>query len=247
MDIIVRLRDLADRSYQNGQYTFTDFLSMAELSDFYRYENEVRYAAPCVFGGCEMAERRMIRFGSEELLGYAQEFPITALLIRPVSEKFADDLTHRDFLGALMNLGIEREALGDIFVKEKAACLFCKETIAEYITENLTRVKHTTVSVSVTKDTGGLTAPAKEDKVIQTASFRIDAVIAKVYHLSRNEALELFPAGLVFVNGRNISANSVLLKEGDLVSVRGRGRFCFEKELDLSRKGKRNSRVSVYI
>ena len=102
-----RLKELADRSYSNGQFTFTDFLSTAELSAFYEKEKELKFASPLPFGGCDIAERKIVRFGNPEELGYDQPFPITALCVEPVAAKFSDDLSHRDFLGALMNLGIK--------------------------------------------------------------------------------------------------------------------------------------------
>ncbi|MCR5278004.1 MAG: hypothetical protein K6E19_01055 [Lachnospiraceae bacterium] len=243
-----RLKELADRSYNNGTFTFTDFCSMADLSAYYEKEKELRFAGPVLFGGCDIAERKMIRFGNPEELGYEQDFPITALIIRPAAAKFADDLNHRDFLGSLMNLGIKRELLGDIFVKEKAACVFCKDSIADYIIENLTRIKHTTVKVSVAteKDTAAITAPTLEEKVIQVASLRLDAVIARVYNLSRNDAVSLCASGLVFINGRECTENAKDLKPGDVISVRGHGKFEFADEIGASKKGKINCRVQIY-
>ena len=114
-----RLSELADRSYSKGQFTFTQFLNMAELSVYYEIGKTLNYAKPSVYGGYEGAERAVVRFGNPEELGYEEAFPIDLLEISPVAEKFADDLTHRDFLGALMNLGIERELLGDIIVTGK--------------------------------------------------------------------------------------------------------------------------------
>lgn len=241
-----RLRELADRSYNNRQFVFTDFLSLAELAIYYEIENELGYTRPVVFGGCEIAERKMIRFGDEEDFGYGMEFPIVAISVRPLSKKFADDLNHRDFLGALMNLGIRREMLGDIFVRENAACVFCKDQVADFIAENLTRVKHTSVRAERTEDIAELTAPNMEDKIIQVTAARIDAVIAKVWPMSRQDALELFPQNLVFLNGRQCTENAKKLAAGDTVSVRGKGKFVFAEELGLSRKGKQNCRVSIY-
>jgi len=241
-----RLTELADRSYNSGQFTFTDFMSVAELAVYYENEAAFRFACPKLFGGCDLSERMMIRFGSEEELGFSQDFPIRTLLIKPLASKFADDLNHRDFLGALMNLGIKREMLGDIFVKDKEACVFCKDSIADFIIENLTRVKHTSVKVEVTDETEELTSPDLEDKVIQVSSQRIDAVIAKVYNLSRQEALSLFPEGLVYHNGRNCTENARTLRPGDVISVRGKGKFEYSEEMGLSKKGKLNCRVSIY-
>lgn len=246
MEEIQRLKELANRSYNNSQYTFTDFMSIAELEVFYENEKDLRFASPELFGGSTLSERKMIRFGNEEELGYSETFPITALSIKPLAEKFADDLSHRDFLGALMNLGIRREMLGDIFVKDKEACVFCKDSIADYIAENLTKVKHTTVRVERAENVDALTAPTIEEKVIQVSTARIDAVISRVYNLSRQKALELFVQGLVYLNGRSITENSKGLKDGDIISVRGYGKFEFIGELGVSKKGKLNLKIGIY-
>lgn len=241
-----RLTELANRSYNNNQYTFTNFLSVQELSEYYGMERELAFAGVTVYGGCDIAERQMIRFGSEENLGYVEEFPITPILIKPLSSKFSDELNHRDFLGALMNLGIKRETLGDIFVKGNEACLFCIDSMAEYITENLTRIKHTTVIASRDCDVSNITEPTLEDKIIQVNSERIDAVIAKVYNLSRGDSLDLFPKNLVFLNGRLCTENAKNLKAEDKISVRGYGKFIFSNIAGVSKKGKTNCLVKIY-
>ncbi len=74
-EIINRLKDLADRSYQNGQYTFTNFLTIGEITEFYEHKNELWFAFPFVYGGYEGAERRMIRFGNKENIGYEKDLP----------------------------------------------------------------------------------------------------------------------------------------------------------------------------
>lgn len=241
-----RFKELANRSYNNNQYTFTSFLSMAELSEFYEMERELAFACPKVFGGCEIAERKMIRFGREEDLGYVEDFPIVAIIIKPLISKFSDDLNHRDFLGALMNLGIKRETLGDIFVRNNQACLFCSESMSEYITENLTRIKHTSVIATVSEDVSDITAPVMEEKIIQVASERIDAIVAKVYNLSRQDSLEMFPKGLIYLNGRLCTENAKQVKCEDIISVRGMGKFAFSEIVNVSKKGKSNCRVLIY-
>ncbi len=243
-----RLQELADRSYSGGNYTFTDFLSVAELATFYEMERELQYASPTLFGGSDLAERQMIRFGNPDEIGYEQPFPIAALLIRPLMEKFSDDLTHRDFLGAWMDLGIRRGLLGGIFVKDNRACVFCKESIADFIISELTRIKHTSVKVSLADEdlVSQVTAPVLEDKMIQVASCRIDAVIAKTYNLSRSDALALFPAGLVYRNGKVCTENARELAAEDVISARGYGKFQFAGEQTVSKKGKLNCVVRIY-
>lgn len=246
MDDINRLKDLADRSFRNGQYTFTNFLSVGEITIYKEHENELGYAYPVLYGGYDGAERRMIRFGNEEDLGFRQPFPISVLSIVPVMTKFADDLNHRDFLGALMNLGIKREMLGDILVSGKEACVFCRDSIADFIIENLTRVRHTTVKISMIDGVGEVFLPEKREKMIQVSSLRIDAVAAKVFNLSRQGILELFQAGYIQLNGIICTENAKALNPGDVVSARGFGKFDFEEQSGFSKKGKLNCRVMIY-
>lgn len=241
-----RLIELAKRSYETNSFTFTDFLSMAELSDFYEIESVLGYACPTLNGGCDMSERKMIRFGDPVEFGFEQPFPIDTLIIEPLNEKFSDNLNHRDFLGALMNLGIKRQMLGDIFVKNNKACLFCKDSISEYITDSLSRIKHTSVKVRKGEDTSDITSPTLLDKTIQISSNRLDAIISKVYNLSRNDSLMLFQSGLVYINARQCTENAKKVMPKDVISVRGHGRFEFDGELNISKKGKLNCLVKIY-
>jgi len=184
-----RLRDLAERSYKQSVYTFSSFLGLSEQDLFHRMERSVLHASPLLFGGYEGAERVMLRFGNEADFGYVQDFPICCVHIRPLSDKFGENLSHRDFLGALMNLGIERDTLGDIRTGEKDAYLFCQETVVELICEELRQVRHTTVVCERVDCLAEVPKEEPEELVIQVASERIDAVIAKTYHMSREEAL----------------------------------------------------------
>lgn len=241
-----RLRELAQKAWQNNVYTFTGFLGLSDLSCYYEMERELDFIQAVCFGGSEDAERAMIRFGSPEAFGYDEEFPIVCLKIRPLQQKFADDLSHRDFLGALMNLGIDRSTLGDIILKDNQGFLFCTRSIAPFIMENLSRIKHTSV---MCEETGEIPVTRQEDFKeinIQIASERVDGVMAKVYKLSRSESTELFRQKKVFVNGRLCENNSQMLKAGDRISVRGYGRFIYAKEQGISKKGKLNAAVLVY-
>lgn len=241
-----RLKDLAQKSYQSNVYTYTGFLSLAELGDFYEMERELSFVPYTQSGGYPGAERAMLRFGSEELLGYAEEFPITCIKIEPRMQKFADDLSHRDFLGALMNLGIERSTLGDIVLEENTGYLFCTETIAPFILEQLIKIKHTNVRCAAAETVPVQKEEDLEEIKIQITSERIDAVIARVYRLSRSESMEQFRQKKIFVNGRLCENNSYSLKEKDAVTVRGYGKFIFSGNQSYSKKGKINAVVLLY-
>ena len=129
---------------------------------FYSNLEQLSFAGYTIFGGRESCDRVMIAFGNEADCGYAPAFPICTMKVSAVSDKFSDDLNHRDFLGALMNLGIEREMVGDILITESThsgkhnnAYIFCVDTVADYIAENLTKIRHTNVKCTFcsTQDT----------------------------------------------------------------------------------------------
>lgn len=239
-----RFVDLAARSYRNNQFTFTGFLGLAEHSDLQELlrlpvsdPEHIDPRSVTVFGGYEGAERVMARFGDSDDMGYEQPFPICCITIRPLMDKFADALSHRDFLGALMNLGIERSELGDILVRDNSCCLVAKESMADLICSELTRVKHTSVMTEVTDRVPQAMEPSLEEATVQAKSARIDSFIAKACKLSRSDAADLFLAGKIFVNGRIMSNESYQLKDGDIISVRGWGRLKFGKAGGSTRKG----------
>ena len=145
-----------------------------------------------------------------------------------------------------MHLGIDRSTLGDIKVGDKEAYLFCLGSMADFICENLEQIRHTHVKCSITEDFQGFGKEEPEVLGIQVQSLRVDAVLAKVYNVSREKSLELFRAGKVYVNGRLCENNSRLLKTGETVNARGYGKFTLTKEPRETRKGKLAVEAAVY-
>lgn len=241
-----RIAELARKSYEHNVYTHTGFLSMAEQDIFYQMAGELKGIPYKLFGGSGDCERRMLRFGSEESLGYEEAFPIICLLAEPLVPKFADDFNHRDFLGAVMNLGIDRSTVGDIFLDGKSAYLFCTDKIAPFIAENLDKVKHTNVKCSVTDMEAGLPVKEPEQTSFTVSSERADGIIAKVYNMSRNQSLALFRSGKIYINGRMNENNSCNLKKNDMVSVRGFGRFVYYGISHETKKGKLSVTAGIY-
>ena len=241
-----RFLELSRKSESAGIYCFSDFLGLSELATF----GEIKTKLTCkytLFGGTSGTERVMVRFGDENEIGYGCDFPITCLRVAPKNAKFADKLTHRDFLGSILNLGIERSMLGDIAILDNVGYVFAKDTIAKYIAEELSRIKHTDVTVSIADTLPEGELFKTELRRIQANGERVDALIAKVFNLSRDDSSALFKRKLVFVDGRQIESSSYCPKEGETVSVRGYGRFIYRGYDSLSRKGKKNITVELYI
>lgn len=242
-----RLSELAKKSYNSGIFTFTEFLGLDERSAFSEIKSTLHGIKYTVFGGADGTERVMIRFGDEDELGYRVDFPIITLKAEPKAKKWADKLSHRDLLGALMNLGIERSLIGDIVIRDDGAYIFAEERIAEFITENLTKAKHTDLKVSVIEKLPEGELFKTEIRTVQCQSPRADAAVAKVFCMSREESLGYFSRGLVFIDGRLCENNSKELKEGECVSVRTKGRFIYKGVASLSKKGKLNIQVELFV
>lgn len=228
-----RFKELAARYERTGIAQFTKFLNMEEQSVL------LGLKLGCALeGGYEQAERRIAVFGEAESL------PIACVRVFPAAKRFSDELTHRDFLGSVMALGINREVLGDIITVDNEAYLICLDSIADYITENLTKVRHTTVCCEhsavpdAIKDGG-------EERSLVVPSERLDAVIAAVWKLSREDAKTLVEKGLVYINSKQTVKAGATVPENAAVSVRGKGRFCFLGLERETKKGKLRVRVRV--
>ena len=169
------------------------------------------------------------------------------MLVEPLSDKYADSFTHRDFLGAILNLGIERSKLGDIVICDKSAYVFATEEIAKFIEKELTRVKHTDVKVSFPDSVPEGELYRTQRHRIVLSGERIDAAIAKLYHLSRDEAKALFDRGRVFVGGKESTSPSKQPKDGDIISVRGYGRFIYVGKEGDTKKGTASVLLDVFV
>lgn len=241
-----RLLELSNQSFRRDIVTFSDFLNLNELNILHTTPKDLFPTGFQTHGGYDMAERQMVAFLPDALY-YEFEYPMSAVEIRPLQSKFADELNHRDYLGSLMNLGIERSRMGDILINGKSAVVFVKSDIAGYISEQLTRVRHTTVQARIRENTDIEFRPDFEEIFGNVASVRLDSVIASAYPLSRSKITPYIENGRVFVNGKLVTSNGYSLKNGDIISVRGLGRLRYEETLGTTKKGRCRIRIQKYI
>ncbi|MGN8630640.1 RNA-binding protein [Blautia sp. HCP3S3_G3] len=241
-----RIRELANTAYQRDIVTFSDFLNLNEQNMI----NNRNFQFPGVSmewsGGYENAERQMVAFHPDALV-FPWEYPIDCLKIEPKAVKFSEKLTHRDYLGALLNLGVERSVIGDILVKEDAAWFFCHHKMTDFFLENLCRVRHTSILITKVDNPEELPEPVLQPVSGTCASVRLDALIALAFQESRSHMVSFIEGGSVFVNGRLVTSNGYEPKEGDIISVRGKGRFRFEGTTGKTKKGRCAVRIMRYI
>lgn len=239
-----RIKELENRSQSRGIFVFSDFLSPSPLSDATDLLNKGEYA---VFGGAEFAERKIIRFGNREELGYDEPFPITILKVTLQGGKFATPITHRDVLGAVTGLGIERQKLGDMFINGNFAYVIADQTVAKLILSDLSSIGRNSVKVEVVETLPKCLAPKTESVRFSVASNRVDSIICKVFNLSRDDGKSLFQKELVLINGKAVQNPSRALKEDETVAVRGYGKFTFVKESGLSKKNKLYVEIELFV
>ncbi len=264
-----RLLEQAGLCYRRRIPVATDFLDLNGQNIFH---SAVREMPPVIWkemGGYDLAERKLILFIPYE--GYPYQTPYGIIEITPSNPKFAEELGHRDYLGALLNLGITREKFGDLIVDNGKAYVFCVNSIADYIADNLTRVRHTLVKTRLlpgraetssdgadaalsdpgTEEHGGGTEfdylPRFKEIRGSVASVRLDAVIALGFGGSRSRLISYIEEGRVAVNGRIITTNGYNLKGNDIISVRGLGKLQFVQVLSGTRKGRSMILLRKYL
>jgi len=232
-----RLIELSNYAYSHNRIVFSDFMNLNELNILYTIPKNLFSAGYETYGGYELSERQMAAF-LPDAFSYDYRYPVKVIKISPANRKFAESLSHRDYLGALMNLGIDRCKLGDILVDEDSALLFAAEGIAGYIAENLSQVRHTIVTTEI-KDTADISYTPRYETVKGTvSSIRLDTVLAAAYPLSRSKLSVFIESGKVFINGKLITGNGHSVKEGDVISVRGLGRIVYEGIISETKKGR---------
>lgn len=154
---------------------------------------------------------------------------------------------HRDYLGALLSLGVKREKFGDILVREDGAYIFLAEDIASYVLSNLPKVKGVSLKAQIIP-LSELIIPEgdKKEMDITCVSLRIDAVTAQGFNLSRSQCAELLKARKIKLNHREITDGDYRVSEGDILSVRGKGRLKIEEIIGNTKKGKIRLKLIKY-
>lgn len=241
---IKRFRELALRAKHSRAISFTRFLEPPMEAEVRRAAGQAEVKA-AFFGGFEGAERRIAAFYTEEM-PEEWEYPLSCLEIR-WNSKYASP-GHRDLLGAVMGLGLERSATGDIAPSEAdgRAYLFVHRDVESYVCANLESAGRASVKVSPLAGEMKIKAPEGDEIRATVSSQRLDAVIASGLKLSRSEAQRLIGAGMVKRNHEEELRGDIHLEEGDLLSIRGYGRMKVVLFDGITRKGRLIVRLFRY-
>ena len=261
-----RIRDLARQAQQNDYLTHTGFLSLSEqslaavetdASGGGKTSGEGRYTGTRHFfyGGFPEADRKVLFFlpsymDEDELLRQeeAGEGILSCLKLIVRGARFTKEIGHRDCLGALMNLGVGRETVGDIMITEDgtAAYIYVLSSIAEHICRELVTVGRAHVDLEIVPPSSCTVRPVLVERAGSVASVRIDSLVALVFRLSRSSAQELVAQEKVFADGRIVVSASWEPAPGCRISVRGHGKFIYDGEEKKTKKGRLFVKTRVF-
>ncbi len=189
------------------------------------------------FGGYDGAQRRFFAVYPAGDEPQAAEYPLCALAFRYRTGK---ELTHRDFLGAMLSAGVRRDAIGDILCGDGLAVAFVRREIAAYIADNICTVGREGVRIETDYDGDLPVAHGFVDIHETVASPRLDAVVKALIGCSREQSARMIQAGLVSLEHRPVDSVSRVLTAPVTVSVRGYGRFSVDQLGPETKKGRLN-------
>lgn len=233
--LIARAEDAVRLCERQYAVRSTGFLTPAEAAAVKKNVRggEVRLL---FFGGYPDAERCVFAALPE----YADDSEADGLIsVLEVTGRDIGGLTHRDYLGSLLGLGIKREKIGDILVCDDKCLIFVLHDIAEYIAANLEKIGRCGVKVRIAeKGTYALPERRVERISATVAALRLDCICAAALRTSRAKALPYITGGRVSVNWEEKDNPSFQMKAGDVLSIRGAGRFRLTDEMNETKKGR---------
>lgn len=231
--ILSRLGDLKARCESRGQPCFLGFLDEFQQK-VCRDGLKKSGLASRFFGGYEDAERNYLGVCPWEDGLADDKFPIACV---GVSFRPQDELSHRDFLGSLMGLSLKRETVGDILVEEGLARVYLSSAVKEAVLSQLTKVGRAGVACEELP-LGGTGRRRYREMAGSVSSLRLDCLVAFLGGSSRSQASRLISGGLVAVDGRTALDQAREVRPGEKLSIRGTGKFLFDGEAGISKKGK---------
>lgn len=243
--LTAKINDLFTMCEKHCEPKFSTFLDGGELA-YLEDEFRIPYGYnTMIFGGYENAERKILGVFPQWQEAQTEDFPIS--VIRFDVPKFRK-LTHRDYLGTLMSLGIDRNKTGDILIENDGAYAFMSTDIGEYVERNVNKIANIGVNTHIV-DMNQFIPPKPEMAEITCicASLRLDAVIAAALNISRSSVEKLISSGYVKLNHREMLDRSKQVNIGDLLSVRNYGRFILKDTGNNTRKGRLHITVEKFV
>jgi RNA-binding protein YlmH len=227
-------------AYEKDIPVFTSSFLPPNLWDFFQEScrnEKLHFEANGVF---LEAERRMISFNN------IYEIPFPIIIIEIKNKSNFSSLKHKDYLGAIMSLGIERDKLGDLVLIGNSCYIPVIEEISNYIISNLDQIGRSPVEIKIIEDLNKVPSLEFEEIIINVKSLRVDSVVAKLVNASRSKGVELIDSGKVLLNYVKSKDKSQEVKFNDRITIRGTGKFIIGNLVGDTKSGKHKILVKKY-
>ncbi len=245
-DSVARVIDQADQAIKTWEVVLTDFLSPPEVAETTRAFSRLTEVQMTAWGGYPQAERQRIAIAREEVPLEQTQVQVAALDI--AGNFLFDTATHRDFLGAMLGTGIVRDKTGDIIVLgERGAQAIVVPELVEFLEMNLNQVRSVPVKTQrIDLSELKIREPKKKELTTVEASLRLDAIASAGFSMSRSKMADFIDGGDVRVNWKEITQSSYLVKPGDLIAIRGKGRLEVG-EVNVTKKDRYRVQLTRYM
>jgi len=231
--LLATVQDKIDQSYKTCISTNTGFLDVRQRNLVESYCKKIKGLSYKFQGGYEEAERCICVISPE---AEAEEEPLIALRIIPSGTK---TLSHRDYMGSILGLGIKREFVGDILVQPDGADIIILKELADFFVCNYKKAGSTPIKVEIISTNEVKTGEENVEEIRQSvSSFRLDNMISSVFKLSRSNAALAINGGLVYINGQQVIKPDKPLHKGDKLVLRGKGKAILQDILGSTKKDK---------
>ena len=242
--LVSKMLDKIEFTTKRNSVEYTDFLDMRQRQLLEKVLNDIKFTNYIALGGYKMAERTVIVIYPEKLeeifkknrFDYNTVFGVIRIIL---PNELKGMYSHRDYLGAVIKIGMKREKVGDIIVSKNGADIIVVKEAEKYIIEGLKELTRFSKAEfeSIKIEELNVEEPKTQILNIIIPSMRIDSIVSEVIRTSRAKATVIIKEERVFINHELITKGSKELKENDLITVRGKGRFKVGKILNQTKKG----------
>lgn len=250
--LYAQILDKIENVEKKNKIEYTDFLDLAQIELVQKFLNKTKINNYKLFGGFEQAERKIYVFYPDKFNSVVVEKNLSNI-VQIIRIQLPDDLkgkyAHRDYLGAVIKLGIERKKIGDIIVDSDGADIIVEKTISKFLLENLNGLTRFSKSIITVENIEKLRPVEirKEETEIIVSSMRLDNVISELARCSRNKALDIINMERVFVNFEIETKKTKQIKTGDIITIRGKGRFFIKEILGQTRSERTIIKIEKFM
>lgn len=250
--LVAKVLDRLEFTKTKNKIQYTDFLNLYEQDLVNNLLTKIGYTHYYFFGGKENTERKLLVIYPEKLteeMARKNHNKMISIIKIKLPNDLEDEYDHRRYLGAIIKLGIEREKTGDIFVRNLGADIIVKNEILNFLMQNLNSLTRFQ-SAEITEHSIDELEDVEIQKVEISSvviSLRLDNIVSVLARTSRSKAIDILDQERVFVNFKLETKASKQVKVGDVITIRGKGKFEFKEIAGNTKKGRYIVKIDKYV